>query len=270
MIDRRLIALFSVPILIILLFLLTPFITVLVRVIREVPLKELLVSDVISAARISAFTATITTLIVAMLGLPLAYLLAKAEFRGKELLSTLITMPLVVPPLVAGILLLSLYGRQGIIGEAAFLLNLKFSNTILGIILAQTFVSSPYLILAARSAFEQVDPYLEKASLILGKSSWETFFRISLPLSTKGIIAGLIMSWARSVGEFGATVVMAYYPHSLPVKIWADFTGQGLKASLSSVFILISFTVLIIFLTLYTKSTSTISLFLWGSGRQTK
>ncbi|MFQ5868117.1 MAG: ABC transporter permease subunit, partial [bacterium] len=117
--------------------------------------------------------------------------------------------------------------------------GLELTGSLWGIILAQTFIASPYLIISAKSAFEAVDEKLERVSLGLGKSHWQTFSRVTLPLAKNGIIAGMILTWARALGEFGATMVIAYHPYSLPVKIWVDFIGKGLEPSFPIIVLLL-------------------------------
>ncbi|MFQ5891200.1 MAG: ABC transporter permease [Candidatus Methanofastidiosia archaeon] len=201
--------------------------------------------EVIAALKVSLISATIATLISLTFGVPLSYLLSRKDFRGKNLLTILVILPLVIPPVVGGILLLMIYGPQTLLSR---LLKLEFTSTIVGIIIAQIFIASPYLIISAKSSFDLINPNLEKVSLLLGRGRLETFQRITLPLAKKGILAGLMLTWTRSLGEFGATVVMAYHPYSMPVKIWADFTGRGLSYALPSVVLLlmIPFTVFLI------------------------
>lgn len=250
MIDRRFIWIFGVPSLVVSLILLPPIAQILIVAYnRGASLSRMLSQEVINAAVNSVKAASITTAFVVLFGLPLAYLLARVDFPGKSLAISLITMPLVIPPVVGGILLLSLYGPQGVIGGIAEMANVHLTNSVLGIAIAQMFVTSPYLILVAKSAFEEIDPNLERASLMLGEGALKTFFRVSLPLSKRGILAGLALTFARSIGEFGATVVLSYYPRSLPVQIWIDFTGEGLRASLPGVLVLTGFAVAMVLLT---------------------
>lgn len=194
---------------------------------------------------LSFLTAIISTTVTAIFGIPIAYFLARSRSYWKEVITALITLPLVLPPLVAGIIILSAYGQQSFVGSI-FGRNIQITNNISGILVAQIFVISPYLILSARAAFEGMDERLEKASLILGKRPLETFFDITLPLSWPGILSGIIMGWARAMGEFGATVVLTYYPQTLPVKIWADFMGRGIVAAMPGVLIVVTFSFLII------------------------
>lgn len=182
---------------------------------------------VLSAARNSLVTATASTALSAVFGLPLAYWLARTEVRGKNAVLTLVLLPLVLPPIVSGMLLLEVVGPDGL---GAFT-SLSFTRSLLGVVLAQTFVASPFFVVTTKAAFESVDRHFEHASRSLGKSRKTTFQRITLPLAIPGIIAGLTLTFARAMGEFGATLMLAYYPRTLPVQIWRSFLSDGLDAA---------------------------------------
>ena len=163
-----------------------------------------------SAFQLSCLVVCCATLIVGVLGLALAFLLAKREFRGKELLDAVLTMPLVLPPTVTGYYLLVLLGRRGIVGGYVYdLTGWTFVFTWQGAVIAAVVVALPLMIKAARASIESVDTDYETASYTLGKSELETFFRITLPLARRGVIAGLVLSFARALGEFGATLMIA-------------------------------------------------------------
>jgi len=181
---------------------------------------------------VSAFTATTATFLLAALGIPLAYVLARRDFPGKTFAGLLVQVPLALPPVVSGILLLMTFGPYTALGALAARLGLRLTDSLAGIILAQMFVASPFLVIAARSAFEAVDPELEAVAATLGKSGWETLRRVTLPLAWPGILAGTALCWVRALGEFGATDVMAYHPYSLPVLTWVEFSGSGLSGAL--------------------------------------
>lgn len=184
------------------------------------------------AIETSVVTATVSTLIVVLLGVPLAYLLARGEFRGKAFLGALVYLPLVIPPLVGGVLLLAMYGPYAPVGQWLGDRGIRVTDAWPGIVLAQTFVSAPYLVIAARVAFDGVDPTLERVSYALGKPPLVTFFRVSLPLAWPGILAGVPLAWLRALGEFGATVMVAYHPYTLPVYLFVQFGAEGLRAAL--------------------------------------
>lgn len=180
----------------------------------------------------SVLSATITSAITALLGIPLGYVLARRSFPARQVLILLIYLPLVFPPVVSGILLLILYGPYGLVGGPFASAGLELDSTFVGIVLAQVFVASPFVIIAARSAFEAVDPALEEVAATLGKSTWQIFWRINLPAARLGILAGLLLGWLRALGEFGATAVMAYHPYTLPVYVYVQLSGLGVQPAL--------------------------------------
>jgi molybdate/tungstate transport system permease protein len=180
----------------------------------------------------SVLSATITTGISALFGIPLGYVLARRRFPGHQVLTLLIYLPLVFPPVVSGILLLVLYGPYGLVGGPFASAGLELDSTFTGIVLAQIFVASPFVIIAARSAFEAVDPALEEVAATLGKSAWQIFWYINLPTARLGILAGLLLGWLRALGEFGATAVMAYHPYTLPVYVFVQLSGSGVQPAL--------------------------------------
>src|SRR5579872_2668796 len=185
-----------------------------------------------SAVTISIVTATVSTLLVAALGVPLAYLLARFRFTGRAVVSVFIYLPLVLPPVSAGILLLILYGPYGTVGQLLAPHGIELVDTASGIVLAQCFVSAPFVIVAARSTFEHIDREYEEAASVMGAGVWQVFWHVALPMARGGILAGVTLGWMRSLGEFGATVILAYHPYSLPVLNYVDLNGTGLKSAL--------------------------------------
>lgn len=206
--------------------------------------------DTLGAFVTSLLSATISTVLIGIFGIPLGYVLARASWRGKELLSLVIYVPLVFPPVVSGIVLLLLYGPYGLIGGPLANMGWEVDNSLTGVIIAQIFVSSPFVVVAARSAFEAVDPLLEQVGMTLGQARWGLFWRISLPLAWRGILAGLILAWMRSLGEFGATVVMAYHPYTLPVFVYVQLSGVGVSGALPLALLSLGMSVLVIGLVL--------------------
>jgi molybdate transport system permease protein len=168
--------------------------------------------DVIFPLRLSLQVALVATVLVAAIGLPLAYLLATREFRGKMLLDVAVTLPLVLPPIVTGYYLLLLVGRSGVIGRIASVLGVPFPQITFtwgAAVLASFAVALPFTVRTARAAFEGVDRDLIATSLTLGRSEMATAALVTLPLAARGVIAGLVLSFARALGEFGATVMVA-------------------------------------------------------------
>lgn len=188
--------------------------------------------NALGALATSVVSASISTFLISLFGIPLSYMLARLSFPGKGLLSLIIYLPLVFPPVVSGILLLQLYGPYGVIGGPLASAGLEVDESLAGIVVAQIFVSAPFLIVAARSAFEAIDPDLERVGMTLGQGRWGLFWRVSLPLAWRGILAGLILAWVRALGEFGATVVMAYHPYTLPVYVYVQLSGLGVASAL--------------------------------------
>ncbi|MGH9068759.1 MAG: molybdate ABC transporter permease subunit, partial [Acidimicrobiales bacterium] len=183
-----------------------------------------------SALAVSAVTATISSALIAVGGIPLAYLLSRARGRVAQVLGVAVQLPLALPPLMSGILLVEVVGPYTFLGRA---FHGSLTDSLVGIVLAQTFVAAPFLIVSARSAFATVDPALLDVAATLGHRHRARFARVSLPLAAPGIRAGLLLSWLRAFGEFGATVILAYHPYSLPVFTFVQFTGTGLRATLA-------------------------------------
>jgi molybdate/tungstate transport system permease protein len=183
------------------------------------------------AIRNSLLTAPVSTAIATGFGVPLAYVLARRSFRGKRLVEALVILPLVVPPVVGGAMLLTVVGRFTPIGSAAAALGVPLAGSLLGVVLAQTFVAAPFVIITARAGFGSVDERLEDASRSLGYGPLETVRHVSLPLARGAILAGVTLTFARAIGEFGATMMVAYNPRTMPTRIWVDFIAGGIDAT---------------------------------------
>ena len=187
------------------------------------------VPGLLQAGFVSVASATLATLLVAVGGIPLGYMLARTPGRAMALLGFVVQLPLALPPLASGVLLLFLLGYSSPLGR---LTHGALTDSFLGIVLAETFVAAPFLIVAARSAFAAVDPVLEDVAATLGHGPGAVFRRVSLALAFRGIWAGLLLTWLRAFGEFGATVMVAYHPYSLPVYTYIAFGSEGLPAML--------------------------------------
>jgi molybdate transport system permease protein len=161
------------------------------------------------ALRLSLITSLLTAAIVVLLGTPLAYLLARRQFPGKALIDTLVDLPMVLPPVVAGVALLMAFGRRGVFGPALEGAGLDVAFTAKAVVAAQIFVSSPFYVRAARVGFQAVDETLEQAAAIDGASPWRGFLHITLPLSLPALLSGIVLCWARALSEFGATMMFA-------------------------------------------------------------
>jgi len=177
------------------------------------------------ALYVSVVTATISTAIIAVVGIPLAYALARSRGRLSTVVGVLVLLPLAMPPLMGGILLVQLMGPYTALGEA---FGRHLTQSMAGVVFAQTFVASPFLVVSARSAFAGVDPAVSEHAATLGHREFARFFRVSLPMARTGIRAGLALSWLRAFGEYGATVILAYHPYSLPVFTYLQFSSTGI------------------------------------------
>jgi molybdate transport system permease protein len=192
----------------------------------------------------SVLTATATTGICALLGIPLGQYLATSRGRFAGILSVVVLLPLAIPPLAAGVLLVSVFGPEATIGR---FFGGHLSDTVIGIVLAQTFVAAPFTIIAARSAFGMVDPSLPDVAATAGLRPWGRFRYVLWPSVGGAVTAGLVLTWLRAFGEFGATVILAYHPYSLPVYTDVRFGGYGLNDAMAPVaFALIGATVVLI------------------------
>jgi ABC-type Fe3+/spermidine/putrescine transport system ATPase subunit/ABC-type sulfate transport system permease component len=179
------------------------------------------------ASLVSIAAASVATLTIAIGGIPLGYLLARKPGRAMACLGFLVQLPLALPPLTSGVLLLFLVGYPTPLGR---LFHGSLTDSFAGIVLAATFVAAPFLIIAARSGFAAMDPVLEDVAATLGHGRLDVFWRVSLPVAWPAISAGLLLTWLRAFGEFGATVMVAYHPYSLPVYTYVAFGSQGLPA----------------------------------------
>jgi molybdate transport system ATP-binding protein/molybdate transport system permease protein len=177
----------------------------------------------------SLLTASVATAVIAVCGVPLGYLLAARRGRLAGAVGMLIQLPLALPPLMSGILLIYLVGPYTPIGE---LFDDRLTDSMAGIVLAQVFVAAPFAVVAARSAFGALDPALTDVAATLGHGPLARFGRVALPAAARGVCAGLLLAWLRAFGEFGATVILAYHPYTLPVFAYVQFGSVGLTATL--------------------------------------
>ncbi len=161
------------------------------------------------ALRLSVVTSLTATAASVVLGLPVAYLLARHQFRGKELLDTLIDLPMTIPPVVAGVALLLTFGRMGLLGRTLEAVGFRVAFSTTAVVLAQTFMAAPFFVRAARAGFEAVPLSLEHAAMTLGRNRWGVFWSISVPLAAPALMAGVVLAWARALSEFGATMMFA-------------------------------------------------------------
>src|ERR671918_395511 len=226
-------------------YIIYPLATILTRAEPRNILESLTRPELWDAFVLSLTSATISTLLLALFGVPFAYLLARyTNLRGRFVLRVIVILPLVLPPLASGALLLGVFGPNSPLTQ--YFPDVEFTQSVLGVILAQIYVASPFMILASQAAFESVDESYEKISRSLGKHRLETFFRISIPLAKTGIIIGVIMSWVRSAGELGATMMMAYNPHTISIQIFEDNAIGGLRQAVSGIILVVILAILVI------------------------
>jgi molybdate transport system permease protein len=204
---------------------------------------------VMDALRLSAITSLAATVSVVVLGLPVAYLLATRDFRGKRLLETVIELPIVLPPTVAGVGLLLAFGRAGLAGGALQALGITLPFTTLAVVVAQVFVATPFFISSAAAGFASVDRRYLDAAATLRASPAYAFVRVMLPLALPSVLAGAAMSWARALGEFGATITfagnLAGRTQTMPLAVYTALeTDVDAAVALSVLLVILSFTVL--------------------------
>mgnify|MGYP003874740555 CR=1 FL=1 len=186
--------------------------------------------DFRSALLTSLLTATITTLISLFFGVPLAYAMARMEFKGKRALESLLSIPILTPHTIVGIALLVMLGPKTPIGEFfRRTLGVSIAGSHLGVVAAQVYVSSPFLFFSAMNGFQSIDPKLERISRSLGASPLRTFFKVSLPLAAPSIFEGCVMTWSRALSEMGSLMVLAYHPFTISTFTYDVFTQYGLS-----------------------------------------
>ena len=202
--------------------------------------------DAIGTSFYCAFLAMVFMLI---LGVPFAYLFIRKEFPGKKVLDSLIDIPILIPHNTAGIALLLVLGPSYPIGAFFSSIGISFVDTIWGIVIAMAFVSAPFMIRSAQEAFLSVDPSMEKMARGLGATRFKVFRHVTFPLASRGILTGCVLTWARAVSEFGAVILLAYFPKTAPVYLYDVFVSQGLSAALpiNGLLILLAIVILVVF-----------------------
>jgi molybdate/tungstate transport system permease protein len=206
-------------------------------------------SRTLSAIWTSFYCAFIATGLMLILGLPFAYLFVRSKFPGKRIVDSLIDIPILIPHNTAGIALLTVLAPSFPVGAAFASLGIGFIDTVWGIIAAMAFVSAPFMIRSAQEAFASVSPAIEKTGRSLGATRFQVFRHVTLPLASRGILTGCVLTWARALSEFGAVILLAYFPKTAPVYLYDVFVGQGLNAALpiNGLLIILAVVVLIVF-----------------------
>ena len=238
-------------------FFVIPFVGLVDRALDEPGTWELLrTSQVRQALTLSLWTSTVTVALALIFGTPIAYLLARARFRGIAIVDALIDLPIVLPPTVAGVALLTAFGRRGLIGEPVEAwTGFTFGFRTIAVIMAQLLVAAPFYIRAAKSGFEAVDVQLERVAYTLGASRVRTFFRITVPQAWPALLAGTVLCCARSMGELGATLIFAGNlegkTQTMPLAVISAFEGSSLGVAgaiaLSLILLAVALVVLVLF-----------------------
>ncbi len=225
-------------------FLALPVLALVGRALLDGSLREVAASPVVlDALVLSLGTTTVSLALTVLLGLPLAYVLARRRFRGRGLLEAVVDLPIVLPPSVAGLALLLVFGRRGLLGPGFEVLGIGIPFTAVAVVLAQTFVSAPFFVRSARAGLAAVDRDVEDAARVDGAAEGRLFRAVTLPLAGGAVAAGLVMSWARALGEFGATIMFAGNiegrTQTLPLVVYAEFQGGELDNSIAAAAILV-------------------------------
>lgn len=206
---------------------------------------------ILKAVGISLGTTFGATLVIILFGTPVAYLLARRQVPFRRLIDTLLDLPIVLPPAVAGIALLMAFGRQGVLGDMLDSLGIHIAFTPYAVLLAQTFIAAPFFIKSASIGFASIDSELEQAASLDGASGWQLFRFLTIPLAWSALLSGAVMSWARALGEFGATIIFAgNFPgrtQTMPLAIYMGFE-LDLNLALTLSVILVGFSFLALFI----------------------
>jgi molybdate transport system permease protein len=235
---------FAVPAGLLALFLALPVVVLVARSLGGRALIDAVTTPVVLDALALSLATTAASLVLTIaLGTPLAFLLARRRFRGSTLLETIVDLPIVLPPSVAGLALLLVFGRRGLLGETLEVVGLSIPFTTLAVILAQTFVAAPFFVRSARAGIAGVDRDLEDAARVDGAAERQVFRWITVPLAAPALAAGLVMCWARALGEFGATIMFAGNfegrTQTLPLVVYGEFQAGHLDASIAAATILV-------------------------------
>jgi len=232
------------------LYLALPVAALFFRTTPELFFSSLSDPSVASALYLSLTTSVISLGIVILVGTPFAYVHCRNTYPGKIVVDALIDLPLVLPPAVAGVALLVIYGRVGLIGRYLNMFGITLAFTTVAVIMAQIFVASPFYVRQAKSLFEQLDPEYEQTSRTLGASPIRVFATITLPLTASGLVSGAVMTFGRALGEFGATIMFAGnlpgVTQTMPLAVYVGMEGNiNIGITISILLVLISFAIMI-------------------------
>jgi molybdate transport system permease protein len=226
-----------------------PLLALVTRAAQDDLLALALSPSALAALRLSLTTSLLSVLLTLLFGTPLAYLLARWHFRAKAWLEMLIDLPVVLPPSVAGLALLIAFGRRGLFGPALTAMGIGLPFTTAAVVLAQTFVSAPLYVRAARVGFSEVERQLEEAAHVEGATQWQLFREVMLPLAGRHVLSGAILAWTRALGEFGATILFAGnlegVTQTMPLAIYLGFERDlGVAIVLSVLLLVVSIALL--------------------------
>ncbi len=243
--------LFVLPSLLLLALLALPVLALLWRAGTEGMLALIAEPSAVSALKLSLLTSTLSMLIVILTGTPLAFVLARRKFAGKTFLELVIDLPIVLPPSVAGIALLIAFGRQGVFGSWLSSIGLTLPFTTTAVVLAQTFVSAPLFVRAARIGFAGIEHQIVEAAYVEGSNEWQLFRYLMFPLAGRAVLSGAILAWTRAIGEFGATILFAGnlegVTQTMPLAIYLGLERSlGVALALSTVLVFVSFMLLLV------------------------
>ena len=189
-------------------------------------------NEVLHALILSLYSSVIAAVLSVLFGTPVAYILARKEFPFKKLMEGIIDLPIMIPHPVIGLAILSVVAKDYWIGKILNRLAIDVVGSVVGIVVVLTYVALPFYINSVKAGIKAIPERMEYVSRTLGKSQFQTFFKIVIPLSSKSILEGIIMSMARAISEFGAVIIIAYHPMVAPVLIYERFTSYGLKYSM--------------------------------------
>jgi molybdate/tungstate transport system permease protein len=236
---HRLLTVFSVLSLLIVLFVLVPLFKIVFLSNKAALWQAIQDTTVLKSILLTLYAALITTVVGFLLGVPLAFILARHNFPLKGVLEGLIDLPIVVPHTAAGIALLFVFGRNYLLGKWFNSIGVQFVDSLAGIIIGMLFVSVPFLINSAKDGFRKVDVRLENVARTLGASPWQAFRRVTFPLARRSILTGTLMMWARGISEFGAVIILTYFPMVTSILIYQRFESYGLTQAIPVAAILV-------------------------------
>jgi molybdate transport system permease protein len=240
------------PSLVFVLFIVIPLVAVFYNLDLSRVIAELQNAEVIDALSLGLVTSVISTLVSFAFAVPTAYLLATRSFAGKSFMDALLDMPMILPPAVAGLALLLAFAPRGLLGPELLRLGIILPGSTIAVVLSQLFVASPFVLRSSKAAFENVDKKLVDSARLLNPSRFSVFFTVTLPLAGNGVLAGLVMTWARAMGEFGATLMFAGnlpgVTQTMPLAIYVLMAEDPLASNvLSAILVITSFTILALF-----------------------